>query len=234
MNKVLEDRNHCSNIPAEISAGPAFTLKKMAIWPKSSVQSDQSLDQQNTELPSVKFLPISLRKKLSVVTKISLGLANEVLGNEERAKTPVVMASRHGESGTILELLAAVGSDQPGSPMLFSRSVHNASVGLWSIAAKSHAPHISIAAMNFSFRAGLMEAVLRLHEGEAQVLFVFVDQRLPDEFARFFRNPFEAFGGAFLLTQGDRLNFNALFPSTKDPCEASDFHHFLSVLSKDF
>ena len=162
-------------------------------------------DWKDVSLPSVKFLPIAMRKKLSPVCKLTLSLVNNTLDDSQKKDTSVVMASRHGESKTIVELLTSLGNNMPSSPMAFSRSVHNSSIGLWSIAASSKVTHTSIAAMENSFRSGLIEALIQLHsdsQGDPKqpVLYVFVDDTIPEAFKTFINEPKIPYGGAFLLT----------------------------------
>ncbi len=199
----------------------SFNLENFRTWsPKEPDSADK---------PSVKFMPLALRKKLSQLSKLALSLINETLEDEQLRGVPVVLSSRHGESSTIVELLNSIGANEASSPMLFSRSVHNASIGLWSIAAGSKAPHISISAMGYSFRAGLIESLLRLRsEDYDKVLFVYVDDKVPEEFVQFLAEPLEPYGGAFLLSKGDEISFSELFSEAKDVSEIEDFKVFLN------
>ncbi len=199
----------------------SFNLENFRTWPPQEPDS--------AEKPSVKFMPLALRKKLSQLSKLALSLINETLEDELVRGVPVVLSSRHGESSTIVELLNSVGANEASSPMLFSRSVHNASIGLWSIAAGSKAPHISISAMDYSFRAGLIESILRLRsEKYDKVLFVYVDDKVPEEFTQFLEEPLEPYGGAFLLSKGEEISFSDLFSETNNISELRDFKVFLN------
>jgi len=201
-----------------------FNLEAYSLWPR--------VDSDAPDKPSVKFMPLALRKKLSLLSKLALNLINDVLEGDDRVRVPVVLSSRHGESGTIVELLRSIGSGQASSPMLFSRSVHNASIGLWSIAAESQVPHISISAMGSSFRAGLLEALLRLDDGKFEkVLFVYVDDELPEEFVQFLGRPLEPYGGAFLITKGDELSFSDIFLPAEEVSEVEDFKSFTDSIA---
>ena len=101
--------------------------------------------------PSTSFLPIVMRKKLSPVSKVFLHLSNAILCEVENSQIPIVFSSRFGEARATVELLEAVGRSETGSPMAFSRSVHNFSVGLNSIATKNKVTNTAVAAMENSF-----------------------------------------------------------------------------------
>ena len=200
------------------------TLSNKESWLQWVNAQKESLKERNffsassrhlpVELPSVKFLPISMRKRLSPLCKLSLFLMNEVLSDSDREQVRVVMSSRHGESRTIVELLSAVGKQEPSSPMAFSRSVHNSAIGLWSIAAQSKVAHTAVSSMENSFYAGLTESLIQLFtQTESPVLYVYADDVVPKEFKKFLDHPNQAYGGAFLLKRAKRKeNFSCSWP----------------------
>jgi hypothetical protein len=92
---------------------------------------------------------------------------------------PVVHASRHGDVKSSLAMLQALAEQQPLSPAKFSMSVHNAVLGVHSIARKNTRSMQALAACGHELDAMLLEAAGYLLEGHAAVLAVFSDSALP-------------------------------------------------------
>lgn len=145
---------------------PPFKISKWSAWIPEPVCTLSS--------PPVQFLPISLRKRLSDLTKMSLWVANKCLPLDCES----VFASRHGEAHLTVELLNQIVTGSELSAQGFARSVHNFSSGLFTIAAKSTTPTTALAAGKDTFKAGLIESALK----RKPVLFVMADEALPDQF----------------------------------------------------
>lgn len=130
------------------------------------------------------FVPISLRRRCSTLSRVTLAVAHAAVRRAGlTAHHQTVFASSHGESHITKELLVELARDQQLSPMGFSLSVHNAASGLYSIATGNTAPSTAIAAGSDTFRMGLLEALLSLEIGEAEdVLLVCSDDLVPSEF----------------------------------------------------
>jgi hypothetical protein len=197
----------------------AFKVTSWSAWsPRFSEKGDWSAWAQgeNTEnplaageqiAPSMSFLPIAMRKKLSKLCKLVLYLSNDIL--KDAGDIPIVMASRFGESALTLELLEAVGKDEQLSPMVFSRSVMNSSVGLYSIFAKNKAPSVCISAMEDSFASGLLEAQMRLHTRKGPVLFLYVEEEVIDVFRPYVQDPPVSYGAGFLLEPSESVRYQS-------------------------
>jgi hypothetical protein len=130
------------------------------------------------------FVPISLRRRCSTLSRVTLAVAHAAVRRAGlTAHHQTVFASSHGESHITKDLLVELARDQQLSPMGFSLSVHNAASGLYSIATGNTAPSTAIAAGSDTFRMGLLEALLSLEIGEAEdVLLVCSDDLVPSEF----------------------------------------------------
>jgi hypothetical protein len=61
------------------------------------------------------------------------------------------------------------------SPIKFHNSVHNAAAGYWSIGTRSHASYTAISAFQYTFAAGLLEAVTQVITEQQPVLYVAFD-----------------------------------------------------------
>jgi len=149
--------------------------------------------------PSTTFLPLKLRKKLSGLTKISLWLAHHILSsNPQPGHISTVFASRHGESSFTVDLLNEICAALPLSPMAFSRSVHNTASGIFGIAQNNTASSTAIAAMHNTFEMGLLQAVSSL-QFEERILYVMVDDSIPEDFAPYVNELWGKYGVALLL-----------------------------------
>lgn len=121
------------------------------------------------------------------------------------ADTPVVFASRHGEAlrsqGLIRELLA----EESISPQSFSLSVHNATIGLYTIANGCHANVTALAGGNATASALLTEAMSLLADGSASVLIIACDEMLPECYASYADEPQAPFAWAAELVAGNEF-----------------------------
>ncbi len=169
-------------------------------WLNWYINGSQPLTQDGTD-PSMEFLPVEMRKRLSSLTKISLWLAFNILSKQELSSTYTVFASRHGESRFTIELLQQIFKKETLSPMAFSRSVHNTSSGIFGIAAGNSAASTSISACENTFSMGMLQASIALTRYE-QVLYVMADDKLHSDFVQYVNEPWGKYGTAFLLRSG--------------------------------
>ena len=136
------------------------------------------------EAPDITFLPINLRKRLSLESKIGLWLANHTLCQRSYARDALlsVFASRYGEYRRTYSILYGLSKGEAPTPAAFSSSVHNTTSGLWSIAAKSMAPSTTVSAGDATLQMGLFEAADTARESRGPVLFVYSDVPLPERY----------------------------------------------------
>src|SRR5262249_34348958 len=97
-------------------------------------------------------VPSLLRRRVTPIAQRALRAAFSLAHGETR----YVFCSRHGEFRRTLGLLQSIARREESSPAEFSLSVHNALVGLLSIATGNHAGHTAIAAGPDSFGFGLV------------------------------------------------------------------------------
>ncbi len=94
-----------------------------------------------------------------------------------------VFASRHGALERTVELLSNLAKDEPLSPTSFSLSVHNSTVGLFSIARSDRAAATAMAAGADSLGLALLEGAMQIAEGAERVLVCYADHKLPAPYA---------------------------------------------------
>lgn len=134
--------------------------------------------------PDVSFLPLTQRKRLSLLSKTGLFLADRTVSQSPhpRAAMASVFATRYGECQRTYSILEGIARETAPTPAAFSSSVHNTTSGLWSIAAQSHLPSTTVTAGDATLHAGLLEASGMCAESGNAVLFVYADVPLPQRY----------------------------------------------------
>lgn len=148
--------------------------------------------------PGVKAMPAMLRRRAGFLGKMALEVAYQCL--DGRTDIPTVFCSRHGEVARSLELLADLVRGEPLSPTAFSMSVHNAIVGLLSIARADRAHQLALAAGTATIEHAVIEACGLMADGASQVLLVACDTSLPELYAPFQDCEEQPYAWAWLLT----------------------------------
>jgi hypothetical protein len=111
-----------------------------------------------------------------------------------------VFASRHGDPGRALPMLADMAQGLEISPTQFSMNVHNAAAGIWSIATQDRSPITALAAGPETFGLGLLEAFAQHRATGEAVLFVYGDDRLPELMAPYETDATPLHAVAFLVS----------------------------------
>jgi hypothetical protein len=151
-------------------------------------------------LPDVAFLPIPLRKRLGLISRITIAVAHACLKDLADPCIPIVFTSRLGESRVAAELLNLIAKRDSMSPAGFARSVHNTAIGLFSIAQGNQTTATALAAGCESFSQGFLETGMQLMEApETPRLLVYAEEVLPPEFQNYCDHPGGSFGMGFLL-----------------------------------
>lgn len=121
---------------------------------------------ENINLSSV---PMMLRRKLSPAGKIAMSTMLEVYDKDTDVN--LVYASRYGELERVVKLIKQQVEENEISPAGFSFSVHNSTVGLFSLIENIHNKYNSVAAGENSFSSGLLEAAMN----KTKTLFCFAE-----------------------------------------------------------
>lgn len=145
-----------------------------------------------------------LRRRLDDTGRATCEILSEL---DPEADLPLVHASRHGDTTHTLAMLEALGSGEPISPTRFSMSVHNAVLGVHSIACTHHRPLQALGACGDEFDALLHEALGYLMEGHRAVVAVFSEGPLPSAYRGQTEHPGTAcaIGMRLTLDRGRRL-----------------------------
>jgi len=169
-------QNSSTLLTTKIMKPASFYLHNWEYW-----TPDHPIEKSDTT-------PALLRRRVSSLGRHALSVAWEL---PEAANARLILSSRHGEFSRTLSLLEAVNGQGELSPADFTLSVHNALIGLLSIAHGNRRGHTAIAAGQESFCFGLLEAVAYLKENpDEPVLLIHFDEPLPGSFAEF-NEPYE-------------------------------------------
>ena len=132
-------------------------------------------------LPDVSYLPSLLRRRLDRCGRMALSTAWPCAEGLESVQS--VFASRHGALGRTVELLIALSRAETLSPTSFSLSVHNSTVGLFSIARTDRSAATAMAAGEDSLGMSLLEGANLIAAGASHVLVCYADDKLPAPYA---------------------------------------------------
>ena len=111
---------------------------------------------ENLDLSSI---PMNMRRKLSPVGKIAMSTMLDCYG-ENSDDIKLVYASQYGELERVVKLIKQEQEENEISPTGFSFSVHNSTVGLFSLLKKIYSSYNSIAGGEESFSVGLLDAIM--------------------------------------------------------------------------
>lgn len=111
---------------------------------------------ENLDLSSI---PMNMRRKLSPVGKIAMSTMLDCYG-ENSDDIKLVYASRYGELERVVKLIKQEHEENEISPTGFSFSVHNSTVGLFSLLKKIYSSYNSIAGGEETFSVGLLDAIM--------------------------------------------------------------------------
>lgn len=164
-------------------------------------------------------LPAMLRRRLDATARSTCDILGAL---DPEAEFPLVHASRHGDTTQTLSMLEALQRGESISPTRFSMSVHNAVLGVHSIARHHHGPLQALGACGDEFDAILYEAQGYLMEGHPAVIAVFSEGPLPLAYHGHTQHPGTpcAVGMRITLNSGRGLRAtNAVCPAHPTPLD---------------
>jgi hypothetical protein len=119
-------------------------------------------------------LPVNLKRRLTPLGRDVNALLYNSLEANKHENIRWVASSRHGDHTRVIRLLTGL-NEQTVLPVDFSFSVHNAIIGVFSIASKNQLMYTALAAGQNSFVAGLIEAIALQQEYQASVGYIYYD-----------------------------------------------------------
>lgn len=214
---------------------PGFSLRNWSAWAPGLENQQDWLDWRANPLlpsgdttPAAACLPPLLRRRALRLGRMALeSLSN--IAKTAPAESPVIFASRHGEVLRSQRLMAELITEGNVSPQSFSLSVHNATIGLHTIAQGCQANVTALAGGNATASALLIEAMGLLVDGAPSVLIVACDETLPDCYSTYADEPQAPFAWAAELVAGEEFmpGTQLMPPVTKTLPELLDLFRFL-------
>ncbi len=167
------------------------------------------------EKPDLSFVPMMARRKLSTIARISFALLNECYAGSD---VNLVFASQFGEFDRLEALIAQYISENEVSPISFGSSVHNASIGAFSLFKGIKNKYNAVSAGVNSLSNGFLEAVTE----DDKTLFCFSDT-LP-----------ELRGASCLIGKVPAEGADVVeFIPEKNDCLEDEFEKFVRFLKKE-
>jgi hypothetical protein len=143
-----------------------------------------------------RFAPLG---RLAAQAALDLGGAVALPDDADPDDNPTVYASRYGETGRCLELLAEQARGQALSPTAFGLSVHNAIGAMIALTRGDRRNSTAIAAGRATAAAGVVEALALLDDGARSASLIVYDSPLPAGYAEFEDEPSAHFAWAWQL-----------------------------------
>jgi hypothetical protein len=143
-----------------------------------------------------RFAPLG---RLAAQAAIHLAGETAAPGDADLSDNPTVYASRYGETGRCLELLADQARGNALSPTAFGLSVHNAIGAMIALTRGDRRNSSAIAAGRATAAAGVVEALGLLDDGAQSASLIVYDSPLPDGYAGFEDEPSAHFAWAWRL-----------------------------------
>ncbi len=146
-----------------------------------------------------------LRRRFAALGRLAAQSAIDLAGSAtlpadaDLDDNPTVYASRYGETGRCLELLADQARGNALSPTAFGLSVHNAIGAMIALTRGDRRNSTAIAAGRATAAAGVVEAVGLLDDGARSATLIVYDAPLPDGYACFEDEPSAHFAWAWRL-----------------------------------
>ena len=167
-------------------------IDKFVIWHESD----------DEKLPDVSFVPPMMRRRMTNLEKIAIGLAGRVMPDNTDYTT--IFASQFGEWEQTVQLIKQFHDDAEMSPAGFSNSVHNAAAGAFSLITKNTNSYTAIAAGKNTLEMAILRAILE----PGDTLVVFAAEHCPEMYDGIFDGDSGAHGMAFMMKKSGAHDIN--------------------------
>lgn len=180
-------------------------------------------ESENEALPDVSFVPAMMRRRMTNLEKIAVGLGAKVA--PQTTDYSVVFASQFGEWNQTIQLIKQFFADKEMSPAGFSNSVHNAAPGMFSLLTKNTNSYTSIAAGENTLEMAILQALL----DKGDVLIIFAAEHCPEMYKPIFKGDTHACGLAIMIKKTGKRSVKILSGTDSAPTLQMDrFAEFLS------
>ena len=125
------------------------------------------------EISDISFIPMLMRRKLDILGKAGLYTLYNVL--DKNTNSSLIFASQYGDIERVLKLIQQRKEEGEISPTGFSFSVHNATIGLFSLLNSIKTSYNSISAGENTLSYGILETILTCKENPT--IFCFTENK---------------------------------------------------------
>ena len=125
------------------------------------------------EISDISFIPMLMRRKLDILGKAGLYTLYNVL--DKNTNSSLFFASQYGDIERVLKLIQQRKEEGEISPTGFSFSVHNATIGLFSLLNSIKTSYNSISAGENTLSYGILETILTCKENPT--IFCFTENK---------------------------------------------------------
>lgn len=175
----------------------AFGVRAWAAWADGLQASDDwrawsaapHLPAAPAQPPALPQMAAMLRRRLPLLGRVALASAYACAAEPGHTQVPAVFASRHGDTGRLVAMLADLAVDQPLSPTAFGLAVHNAIGAVRSIDLADMNNLQALSAGRDTVETAVLEACSLLADGAPEVMLVHYDAPLADPYATFGDEP---------------------------------------------
>jgi hypothetical protein len=202
----------------------SFHVKTWSAWAPGRESAAAWLQWTNQPVPppdpQPQPVPVLLRRRVSPLGQQALKAAWSL---PDSATARLIACSRHGEFGRTLSILDSLAGQTELSPADFTLSVHNALLGLLSIARTNRHGHTMIAAGTESFGFGMLEAMASLKEHPSEpIVLLYFDEPLPPPYDVFDQPAPAPIALAMTLTTTDGPRFTLTTTPADTPPDPSE------------
>ncbi len=160
--------------------GVGFWAEQMPGWATAApvLAGVAPLSTERARRPGPQRLAPAERRRAPDTVCLAMQVADEAVAasGHDGAALPCVFASTHGDL-PLTDYMCDVVAGDAGvlSPTRFHNSVHNAPAGYWTIASGARQASTALTAFEYTFGAGLLEALVQCAADQQPVLFVAYD-----------------------------------------------------------
>lgn len=179
----------------------------------------------------------TMRRRLSPLGQKAIQVVNACTVGLNDPTIPWIISCRHGDKSRRFNLLSSLAHGEMLSPSDFSMSVHNAIIGMFSIATGNKQTHSALAGGINSFEMGLLETVALQKEKGGSVGYIYYDYAEIEKLRVQFEGnadavPIECF--AMILGEGEgELNIEYHMDNNIKLSNDFDLKNLLTYLNND-
>jgi hypothetical protein len=156
--------------------GEELFIARFSTWAPNT----DGVSSNEGKAPEIAFTDSLFRRRLSQISKMTIQVVHDLLPLDENIK--MIFLSFRGELARQYKINKMVIEDKAIMPAAFSLSVFNAPIALASIALGLKGGYTAIYPGKNSFATGLAVAEATLLSGANEVLFVYADEEVPQEY----------------------------------------------------